>query len=245
MTQRLFLFLLISLSVLGRAAGEVDPKAVLAGADAARGNMDGVHWQVEVMEAGDEGSRRLLSVQAMGFDMVADTLEPPKQKGHKLLLLQNNMWFYKPGLSKPVPVSLRQKLTGRASNGDIASTNYAEDYEILSFKSTEYDGQPCYLFKLQAVSRNVTYARVDYWVEQSRGVGVRADYFNTSGEKRIKTARMRYDNTVQSGAGPRVFISEMVIVDELASDGRTILQFSEPELKPVSPRMFNLQALGR
>ncbi len=228
------------------SASTLSHTEILAKCDAARGNMEGVEWEVSVKEESvGKSDERRIHVQAKGFDMVAETLAPPRQKQHKLLLVKNNMWFYKPGLSKPVPVSLRQKLTGQAANGDIASTNYAKDYEILSTSAAEHNGEACTLYELKATSKSVSYARIHYWVSKERHVGLRADYYNASGSKRLKTATMRYENEVELEGQHRPFISEMEIADTATSDTVTRLSFSKPKLGKISPRAFNLQALTR
>jgi hypothetical protein len=228
------------------ASAALSPGEILRRCDAARGNLGGVRWRVEVTDlSGGRNEARLIDVRARGFDMVAETLAPPRLKGHKLLLVRNSMWFHQPGLSKAVPVSLRQKLTGRAANGDIASTNYAEDYRILAVEDGEHAGEACHVFHLEAVSRSVTYARIRYWVSKERLVGVRADYFSASGEKLIKTAEMSYDHCVATGQGDRPFISEMRIRETLVSDDQTRLVFSPPELGEVPARLFRPESLAR
>jgi len=224
---------------------EIQAKEVLRQADAARGNLDGVTWTVDISEGDNESTSRTIRVQARGFNMLAETLSPPRQKGHKLLLVQNNMWFYKPDLSKPVPVSLRQKLSGRAANGDLASTNYAEDYTVLSISENDLDGQACFVFELEAISRNVTYARIRYWVSKEQLVGLRADYYNTAGNKLLKTASMSYHNEVIVDGIKRPFISKMQIRDAIDNRAATSLRFSIPELGEIPARIFNPNALNR
>lgn len=230
----------------GSLAAEVNPYAILTECDQARGNFDGVTWTVDVAarERGEQNSRRIL-VKSRGFDMVAETQAPPQRKGHLLLLTKGNMWFYKPDISKPVPVSQRQKLLGLAANGDIASTNYAQDYEVLDWEEAELDGQACYRFNLAAKTQNATYARIRYWVTKSPHVGVKAEFYTTNGEKLLKSARMRYENRIATAAGKRPFISSMIIQDELLSDDTTTLKFSDPVLQPIPDHVFNINMLRK
>ena len=39
-----------------------------------------------------------------------------------------DMWIFTPNIKRPVRISLEQKLTGEVANGDIARTNFSEDY---------------------------------------------------------------------------------------------------------------------
>lgn len=242
LSVRLTIMIVFSLIACGAAAAQFPAQAILENCDRARGNLAGVTWTVtiEAVERGGTNVRQIL-VKSRGFDTVAETLAPPQNKGHLLLMLKGNMWFYKPDISKPVPISARQKLLGLASNGDIASTNYARDYTVLDWQDAVLDGQPCYLFDLEAANPTATYARIRYWVTKQPQVGIKAEFFNTQGDKLIKSATMSYGQQI---AG-RPFISKMVITDELMSGDKTILTFSNPSLKPIPDHVFNLNLLTK
>ena len=109
---------------VSEAQTQMSPKEMLQKADEARGNAEGIQWDISIdsIEGGRE-QHRTLRVNARGYNSLADTLSPANVKGQKLLMQDRNMWFAKPGLSKAVPISPRQKLMGGAANGDIASTN--------------------------------------------------------------------------------------------------------------------------
>ena len=60
-----------------------------------------------------------------------------------MLFNDRTIWFIKPGLRKPVSISARQRLVGDAANGDIATTNYARDYDGATLATTRSaEGQP-------------------------------------------------------------------------------------------------------
>lgn len=226
--------------------------AILEQCDQARGNLEGVSWNVAV-EASEQGKTnfRTIYVRSRGFDMIAETLLPPRRKGHMLVLVKGNMWFYKPDLSKPVPVSQRQKLLGLAANGDIASTNYAKDYEVLNQTNENIDGEDgedgekCIVFDLKAKTGNASYRMIKYWVSRKRLVGIKAEFYTAQGEKLLKSARMEYNNLIIDKDGERPFISRMAIYDELMSDNKTILNFSNPVLESIPSHVFNLNLLRK
>ncbi|MGB0743348.1 MAG: outer membrane lipoprotein-sorting protein [Opitutales bacterium] len=223
---------------------KLSPKEILATADAARGNLGGVTWTVEISEGEDGKDVRVIEVKARGFDMLATTLSPAKQKNHKLLQVQNNMWFRTPNNSKPLPIAKQAKLNGQAANGDIASTNYAENYEVLEMAEEDLNGTPCFRFELSATSKNVTYAYVSYWVSKEKLVGIYAEYFTPNKRKKLKVAEMKYDNLIEIEGKESPFISEMLIRDTLSKDF-TRMRFSDPKLGDISPREISLQALRR
>lgn len=221
-------------------ADPVDPYEVLKRADESRGNLQGIAWRVEV-ESNERGRKdsMLYDIKARGFNISGTNMAPPKSKGQKLLMIDNNMWFHKPGLSKPIPISLRQKLMGQASYGDVASTNYAEDYEATRLADETVDGAPCYVFDLKARNSHTTYDRIRYWVDKQRLVGVKADYFTLSG-KRFKSASMNYGSTVMINGEARPFISQIAIYEELMSGDVTTLSMTRPQLTPLPDYIFNL-----
>ncbi|MCK4786433.1 MAG: outer membrane lipoprotein-sorting protein [Desulfobacteraceae bacterium] len=239
-------FALITFPCRPLAGQQLSVREMLQKSDGARGNLGGVSWTLKIT-AWEQGrdNNRTIHVRSRGFDVVAETLTPAHRRGHMLIMLQGNMWFYKPGLSKPVPVSKRQRLLGLATNGDIASTNYAENYDIIKEDHGLVDGEECLVFDLRAKSGNATYRCIRYWVSRRRLVGVRAEFYTTNGGRLLKSARMEYANRVPAGGGQRPFISRMVIHDNLMSKDWTILDFSDPMLQAIPPALFNINLLGQ
>lgn len=231
--------LLVSWSV--RAAAEQPNSAeILARADEARGNLDGVEWELQLFSEDPRGEQEItMEVKARGFDVVAITKAPARSKGNRLIMLKENMWFDKPSLSKPVPISKRQKLIGTAAYGDIATTDYANDYDAVLLGEEEVGGRNCWVYDLQAKHRHVTYDRIKYWVEKEQKIGVKAEYFTVSGQK-FKSARMEYNNRVERNGELKPFISRIIIVGELVAKERTILTLKNPVLKRIPDYVFDL-----
>ena len=225
---------------------DMTPKEILEKADKARGgNVEGAEWEIEVesVERGRTQSRTL-RVKARDVNSIAEYISPPRVKGRKLLMLDRNMWFVKPGLRKPVPISPRQKLMGGASNGDIASTNYAGDYKVADTFRERVDGEPCYLLDLTAISKKATYDRIKYWISERRMVGVKAEFFTISG-KMFKSATMEYENSIMMQGKPHAFISKMVITNALVEDDVTTMTYSKAKIKNIPDSAFNLNLLVR
>ncbi|MFZ1575772.1 MAG: outer membrane lipoprotein-sorting protein [Chromatiaceae bacterium] len=220
--------------------GQMRATEILAQADEARGNLDGVEWQLHLhAEDSKDEQEMTMAVQARGFDVVTTTLAPAHSKGNRLLMLKENMWFDKPGLNKPVPISKRQKLMGTAAYGDIASTDYANDYNATLLGEDDVEGKLCWVYDLQAKHRNVTYDRIKYWVEKDKMIGVKADYFTVSGKK-FKSAKMEYANRVERNGQLKPFISSISISGELLQNERTVLTLRNPVLRKIPDYVFDL-----
>ncbi|MGM0664409.1 MAG: outer membrane lipoprotein-sorting protein [Thermodesulfobacteriota bacterium] len=220
-------------------------EAILRRADEARGNAEGIVWEIDIISVeGARRNQRTVRVAARNFDSLAEFLAPPNIKGQKLLMLDRNMWFIKPGLSKAVPISPRQKLLGGAVYGDIASTNYAGDYEVVQVAEEAVDGELCHLFDLKALDKNCTYERIRYWISKERQVGLKAEFYTVSG-KLLKTAIFEYDNSIFLHGSHREFISRMVIVDSIREGDVTTMSYQKVSVRQLPDSMFNLNLLLR
>ncbi len=218
-----------------------DAKTILEQSDRARGGgLPGIVWEIKL--ASRDGAKvdepQRLLVKAVDDASVAETFEPARFKGSKLLQVGRNMWLTRPGLSKPIPISPRQRMSGQASNGDIAATNYAKDYEAQLAQEEAVDGEPCHVLDLKAKHNRATYDKVRYWVSVKRNVGIKAEFYSVSGTL-LKTARFDYGNTIQY-EGQRVpFISRMTIRDALI-DAETVMEFGTVKVQKVSASEFDL-----
>jgi outer membrane lipoprotein-sorting protein len=227
------------------AQTQMTPKEMLQKADEARGNAEGIQWDISIdsVESGRE-QHRTLRVNARGYNSLAETLAPANVKGQKLLMQDRNMWFAKPGLSKAVPISPRQKLMGGAANGDIASTNYFGDYKITSTAEGTFNGEACLVMDLRAVDSRATYDRIKYWVSKERIVGLKAEFYTVSG-KMFKTATFEYNSSIAINEKPREFISKMIITSAIIKQDVTTMHYKNPVLKNVSDATFNLNLLTK
>lgn len=239
------LCLFLAAGATGAGASALSPRQVLEKADRARGKLPGLVWTVKMtsVERGEE-REQTLEVKARNEDVLATFTAPPRVKGQKLLMVGRNMWFIKPGVSKPVPISPRQKLMGQAANGDIASTNYSGDYEGVFVGDEAVNGEDCYVLDLTARNKNVTYDRIKYWVSKSRLVGVKAEFYTVSG-KLFKTAEFEYENRIRYQGEEIPFVSRMVIRDAIRPQEVTTLEYSDITVKELPDSTFNLNLLVR
>ena len=242
----IFISFVLIISGMNLLYGEAkkNPEEILKTADLSRGSGTGLEWtiKIEAIAAGKK-QNNTLNLKASNFNSLAEFLAPAKVKGRKLLMRDRNMWFVKPGLSKPVPISPRQKLLGGASNGDIASTNYTGDYTISKFtEDADFNGQACFLFDLKAKSKKVTYDKIHYWISKEKLVGVKADFFTISG-KLFKTATFEYNNKIKLNNESRLFVSKMTIKNSVLKNDITTMHYSKIKIKKISDSTFNINLL--
>lgn len=221
---------------------------LLEAADLARGHPEGVRWHLTVRswDGEEETGDASYEVAARGYDVLAIGTAPRKNRDHRILLVEGSMWYHKPGLSKPVAISRRQRLLGQASYGDIASTHYADDYQARWLRTDSLDGESCHVLALSATSKETTYDRIEYWVSVARSVGLQAFYYTVSG-RLMKTSRMTYDNRREDDQGQdgAPFISSLSIRDAVEPAKRTELSFESPRFVPIDDASFQISLFGR
>ncbi len=218
-----------------------DTQALLQQSDRARGGgLTGITWEIQVTSRDGDKTAELqrLLVKASPDASLAETVEPARSKGSKLLQVGRNMWLTKVGLSKPVPISPRQRMTGQASNGDIAATNYAGDYDAKVAQEEALNGEACYVLDLRAKHNRTTYDRIRYWVSTSRNVGVKAEFYSVSG-KLLKTAMFEYGNVINFNEKRIPFVSKMTIRDAL-TPAETVMEFGSIKVEKIAPSEFDL-----
>jgi len=218
-----------------------DAHTILKDSDQARGGgLPGIEWEIKVVSRDgdrvDEPQR--LVVKAVDDSSVAETQEPVRFKGSKMLQVERNMWLTRPGLSKPIPISPRQRMSGQASNGDIAATNYAADYDAQLSGTETLESEPCYILDLAAKHKRTTYDKIRYWVSIKRLVGLKAEFYSVSG-KLLKTARFQYDNAIEHNGKRIPFVSKMTIRDAFI-DAETTMEFGTVKVKKIAASEFDL-----
>ena len=225
-----------------------DPTAeeLLKESDRARGAAEeGVTWEIdlETFEGSSTNKVRYL-VKVKGVDALAEATVPARNKGEIYLFNDRTIWFFKPGLKKPIAISARQKLMGQAANGDIASTNYYRDYEGKLVGSEMVNGEDTFKLELKAKAKNVTYDGIRYWISKKDRLGVKAEFLTVSGEM-FKSATLEYKNTVATNGKSLPFVSKMTIVDAVNTANKTVISYFEPKGDKHADSIFNINNLLR
>lgn len=233
MKRSLFSCILLTLLTTSPLLAE---DAALIAAEQARGistGNTGVQWTVSV--SGTKSAKFVATSQ--GGKVFAEVVEPADAQGRRYLAeAKGNMWFWKPGISRPVSVSKRQRLSGDAAIGDIASTSFVDGYKLVGKEAGEVSGEAATVYSLKANSLGDTYSLIKYWVTNNGNLGKKAEFYAKSGTL-LRSSTMEYNNT----ANGRPFLSKMVINDQ----GRTItLQFSDVKIGNYPAKLFERENLG-
>lgn len=226
------------------AQGTPPAEEILKKADRARGGLsEGLRWKIKLENQGSTQPAEY-DVQVKGVNVIARCTAPARQKGETFLFNDRNLWIYRPGLKKPVSLSPRQRLSGQAANGDIATTNYARDYTAQVEGVEKVAGKDAYRLFLQAKDKNVTYDKIRYWVTKDSFLGVKAEFLTLEG-KPFKLAEFEYKHSIQAGGTKTPFVSRMAIRDAANENDRTSIVYEAPAPEKLSDTIFNVNNLTR
>ena len=170
----------------------------------------------------------------------------PARDLNKLMLKNgNDLWFFDPASQASVRISPRQRLLGQAANGDVVTVNLAKDYhaELLGEEDVA-DGdrvlRSCHHLALNAVAADVTYSRIEMWIERDNDHPIKSKFYAESGQL-LKTAYYRrYDRELE-GMRP----TETVIIDGLDRQWVTIMQYANYAWRDVPDSWLQREYLPR
>lgn len=219
---------------------------LLKASDQGRGGIkEGLTWKIklETTEEGETNSREF-SVKAKEHDALVEASAPARNKGEVFLFNDRNMWFFKPSLKKPVAISSRQKLTGQAANGDIASTHYARDYTATLEKTDTVNGEKFHILHLKAKADNLTYDQIRYWISDKTKLAMKAEFLTLQGNV-FKVGELEYKNTIELGGKKYPFVSQLKITDAKFKENFSVINYGEPKIENHPGSLFNVNRLSR
>lgn len=170
----------------------------------------------------------------------------PQRDANKLMLKNgNDLWFYDPASQASIRLSPQQRLLGQASNGDVVTVNLAKDYKAVLLGEEEVaDGERvmrrCHKLDLRAAADEVTYHRVEMWVDITNSRPILARFFAESG-RLLKTA---YYRKYQPQLG-RDRPTEVVIIDGLDPAWVTVMRYRDYAWRDVPDAWLQREFLPR
>jgi outer membrane lipoprotein-sorting protein len=239
---RAFLFILLvgfvfACVAVGRAAtlNGPDPEAILKRSDGYRNGWPSyvLHVKITNFESNKADEEKLYEVSQKGTEKTYVEFMSPREKGQHLLMLGDDMWVYLPDTSRPVRITPLERLSGDASNGDVARTNYAADYTPVYVRSEKAGADDCYVFDLTARRKGATYQRILYWIRVQDDRPVKAEFYLTSG-KLIKSAT--FDDFFSVGG--RAQLRRMTLYDEIRHNSHSVLEYSGIAPRELPDKLF-------
>lgn len=231
---------------LAEASAETDAAAILRKADEYR-NFKGKSFSFDLVltNHGNKNGRK--------FNLSADIRDahtslviyenPTSEKGKAMLMNGNNLWFYSPGIRKPLRITPQQRLVGEASNGDVASTDFSGDYNAELAGEEKLYNMDYYKLKLTAKPGHAAaYQMLYLWVRKSDFKPYKAQFYAPSG-KPLKSAF--YTKFEQIPRYSKEQLTELTIINALDKRKRTTMQYSNFEIKRFPETRFQPTSLSR
>ena len=236
--KKLVLILCLSSLYSGLVFAELSANDIVKKADLKRG-LGNVSHSFNVTITDQDNKKEIFHVSFKDINAsLTEQTEPERARGRKLLMKDYDIWLFTPNIKKALRISLEQKLTGQVSNGDIARTNYAEDYDATLIATEKKDGADIYRLDLKAKNKKVTYGKIEYVVAKKDFSPIEATFYAISG-KALKHATFTDFKTVQGLSRS----TKMLIQDFLQKDKTSTMIFSDHKLESFSESLFNKDRL--
>ncbi|MHA1676636.1 MAG: outer membrane lipoprotein-sorting protein [Bacteroidetes bacterium] len=171
----------------------------------------------EMIIHGKRNSRTITSLSYSVGDKKSFTeyLSPARERGTKMLKLENKLWIYSPSTDRIIQISghmLRQSLMG----SDLSYEDMMDDrkltevYTATVIGQESIDGRKCYILELKAKVVDIAYHTRKMWIDTERYIPLKEDLFAKSG-KLLKQTTFSNVKKVQG----RWFPTAMVYKDML------------------------------
>ena len=178
------------------------------------------------------GKRKSRTIRSKGYargtvDSFSEYLAPAKEKGTKMLKLDDKLWIYSPNTDRIIQLSghmLKQSVMG----SDLSYEDLMEDRKLMDVYDAQLvgdesiDGNNCWVLELNAKTDKINYAKRKMWVDKEKYVPLKEELFAKSGQLLKKTEmsdivnidgrwfpkKMNFKDMLKSGKG-----TDFVIID--------------------------------
>ncbi len=163
--------------------------------------------------------------------------KPAREKNKKILMVEDNMWMYVPGISKPIRLSGKDSFMGTSfSNRDLMDYDTSNDYDSTILETTE----KLYKLELKATNKSVTYPKEVVYIEKESFLPVKEELYTVSGNL-IKIVEFSENKDL----GGKIRPSVMVVKDVLTRGNETKVVFESMAEVAVKETIFSPQNMGR
>jgi len=164
----------------------------------------------------------------------SEYLSPEREKGTKMLKLDDRLWIYNPSTDRTIQLSghmLRQSVMG----SDLSYEDVMEDRKLYEIYEVEIvgeeliNGRKTWVLDLNAKVDDATYQQRKTWIDQERFVPLKEELYAKSGQllKRISMSdvkqiegrwyptTMNYKDVLKDGKGTDFVVMEMEFNPEI------------------------------
>lgn len=241
---------LAALAVLAapsKPAFALDADGILARVDERRavGPSFSFHIKIDDYEKGELVQSAMMAGNAKGMNRtLVQYEEPANMRGKKLLMVDDETFFFVPKTRRPVRLTASQRLMGQASNSDVMNVRFQSDYapRIAGEETVEAENGPvpCLIVELTAKRPSAAYRSMTLWVDREGYFPVKAECFAASG-KLLKTAEY---SRIREFEGKKI-VTRATLHDKVTRDTCTIIEFLDMAEADIPDAFFTKEYLSR
>ncbi len=138
---------------------------------------------------GNRGSRTIESKSwSVGTTKsFTEYLSPAREKGTKMLKLEDQLWLYSPSTDRTIQISghmLRQSVMGSDLSYEdmMDDSKLRENYHAAVIGTEDIDGNLCWILELTAKTNDSAYQLRKLWVDKQKYIPLRQELFAKSGK---------------------------------------------------------------
>ena len=137
-------------------------------------------------------------------------LAPAREKGTKMLKLEDQLWMYSPSTDRTIQISghmLRQSVMGSdLSYEDMMEDNKLKNNYYAAVTGTDtVDGRLCWILELTGKTKDLAYHLRKLWVDKDRNIPLKEELFAKSG-KLLKKMELKDVEKIQGRWFPKRLI---------------------------------------
>ena len=178
------------------------------------------------------GKRKKRVIRSKGYSMgkennFTEYLSPEREKGTKMLKLDNRLWIYSPGTDRTIQLSghlLRQSVMGSDLSYEdmMEERKLSEVYDAKIVKDGNFKDSPVWIMDLISKVEGLAYHKRTLWIDKTKFVPLKENLYAKSGTllktttfsniKKIDTRwypmKINYKDMLKDGKG-----TDFVIID--------------------------------
>jgi len=169
-----------------------------------------------------------------GTESFTEYLAPAREKGTKMLKLEDKLWIFSPTTDRTIQISghmLRQSVMGSdLSYEDMMDDRKLSDvYDAGVLGSETIGDTECWIVEMRATEEDVAYQMRKLWVDKSRYIPLKEELYAKSGKLLKKTelsnitkhgsrwypGKITFKDMLKQGAGTEFIVDEIIFDVEI------------------------------
>ncbi len=171
---------------------------------------------------------------AEGESSFTEYLAPAREKGTKMLKLEDKLWIFSPSTDRTIQISghmLRQSVMGSdLSYEDMMDDKKLSDiYDAAVVGSETIGDTDCWIVEMNAIVEDVAYQMRKLWVDKYRSIPLKEELYAKSGKMLKKTeltnitkhgsrwypGKITFKDMLKQGAGTEFIVDEIIFDIEI------------------------------